>query len=186
MEVKGSAVSSIPEFVREKFGERLNEWLDSLSEDSRKIMNAPIIPAISWYPLEYGLIEPTRKICEIFYENDERGAWEGGRFSAEKGLIGIYKMFVKLGSPKFIVGRAATIFSSYYKPSAMAVANNDTNRVVLHITEFPEIERLLELRIGGWIERALEISGSKNVNVDLTKSLSEGDRVTEIVVRWES
>lgn len=185
MEVKGSAVNSVPEFVRIKYGESFDEWLDSLSEDSRKIMKEPIIPAISWYPIRPGLIEPTRKICELFYGNDEKGAWEAGRFSAEKGLIGIYKIFVKLGSPKFIVGRAATIFSSYYKPSTMEITDQSEKKVVLHIKEFPELERLVELRICGWIERALEISGSKEVKVDLTKSLTKQDPLTEIVAQWK-
>ncbi|MCJ7772303.1 MAG: hypothetical protein MUP22_04115 [Desulfobacterales bacterium] len=185
MEVKGSAVNSVPEFVRVKFGERFDEWLDSLSEESKKIMKEHIIPAISWYPIKPSIIEPTRKICELFFGNDEKGAWEAGRFSADKGLIGVYKIFVKLGSPKFIVGRAATIFSSYYKPSSMEIADQSEKKVVLHIIEFPELERLVELRICGWIERALEISGAKTVKVELTKSLTRQDPVTEIVVEWK-
>ncbi|MBW1813316.1 MAG: hypothetical protein JRJ39_06480 [Deltaproteobacteria bacterium] len=185
MEVKGGAVSSVPEFVRTKFGSRYEEWLDSLSEDSNKIMKEHIIPAISWYPIRPGLIEPTQKICELFYDNDENGAWEAGRFSADIGLIGVYKMFVKLGSPKFIVGRAATIFSSYYKPCRMEIAGEAEKMVVLHIKKFLELERLVELRICGWIERALEISGSKAVKVELTKSLTNQDQVTEIVVEWK-
>jgi len=185
MEVKGSAVSSVPEFVRTKFESRYDEWLDSLSEDSQKIMKEPIISAISWYQINPGLIEPTQKICEFFYENDEKGAWEAGRFSADKGLVGVYKLFVKLGSPKFLVRRAATIFSSYYKPSKIEVADEEEKKVVLHITEFLELERLVELRICGWIERALEISGSTAVNVELEKSLTNQDQVTEIVVEWQ-
>lgn len=184
MEVKGSSVNSVPEFVRVKFGDRFDEWLNSLSDESKKIMKEPIIPAISWYPIKHGLIEPTRKICELFYGNDEKGAWAAGRFSAERGLSGVYKIFVKLGSPKFIVGRAATIFSSYYRPSKIEVAEESDKKIVLHITEFPELERLVELRICGWIEKALEISGAKDVTVELTKSLPKGDSVTEITIAW--
>jgi hypothetical protein len=185
MEVKGSAVRSVPEFVRVNYRDRFDEWLDALSESSRGIMKELIIPAISWYPIKPGIIEPTQKICELFYDNDERGAWEAGRFSAEAGLTGIYKMFVKLGSPKFIIGRAATIFESYYKPSKMEVVDLEDNKVVIHIQQFPELERLVELRICGWIEKALEVSGSQSVNVSVTKSLTQQDSVTEIVITWQ-
>jgi hypothetical protein len=185
MEVKGSSVSSVPEFVRDKYGDRFDEWVDSLSEESKKIMKEPIIPAISWYPIKPGLVEPTQKICELFFNNDEMGAWEAGRFSAEKGLTGVYKMFVKLGSPKSIVRRAATIFSSYYKPSKMEIAEEGEKNVVLHVKEFPELERLVELRICGWIEKALEVSGAKAVKVELTKSLTQKDPVTEMVITWQ-
>lgn len=185
MEVKGSSVGSIPEFVKAKYGDRFDEWLDALSEESKKIMKAPIIPAISWYPIQPALIEPTEKICELFFHNHEMGAWEAGRFSAEKGLTGVYKMFVKLGSPKSIIRRAATIFSSYYKPSKMEIAKEGEKSVVLHIKEFAELERLVELRICGWIERALEISGTTSVHVELTKSLTKQDPVSEIMIGWQ-
>jgi len=37
----------------------------------------------------------------------------------------------------------------------------------------------IELRISGWRERALELCGSKNVKVTITKSLRKGDNLTE-------
>ena len=67
----------------------------------------------------------------------------------------------------------------------MEIIEKEEKRVVLHIKEFPELERLVELRICGWIERALEISGSKSVNVRITKSLTKQDAVTEIIVEWQ-
>jgi hypothetical protein len=33
-------------------------------------------------------------------------------------------------------------------------------------------EKVIEYRIGGWIEKALEISGNKDINVEITKSMT--------------
>ncbi len=184
MEVKGTAVESIPIFVKKKFSDRFEEWLNSLSETSQKIMREKILPS-SWYPLREAIIIPTQKICELFYKSVDEGAWEAGRFSADYALHGIYKWFVKIGSPGFIISRASTIFSTYYKPSEMKPVENFPKRAVVHITHFPEPNRLIELRIGGWIERALEISGCKDLKVEITKSLTKGDPVTEFVMEWK-
>ena len=183
MEVKGTAVESIPLFVKEKFGERYEEWLNSLPPKSREIMTKPILAAI-WYPLEEAFIIPTLKICELFYNGDLRGAWEAGRFSADFALRGIYKVFVKIGSPGFIIDRASAIFSNYYRPSKMEVVERGKNRAVLHITEFGKPHIVVEYRIAGWIERALEISGCKDLKITITKSLTRGDKYTEIVGEW--
>lgn len=85
MKVKGSAVQSIPKFVDTHFHDRFTEWLDSLPEESRKIMRTSFIPANVWYPFKEAIAIPTQKICSLFYDNDSRGAVEAGRFSAEHG-----------------------------------------------------------------------------------------------------
>jgi hypothetical protein len=185
VEVKGTALASIREFVMNEFGkEGLDLWLESLSEESRKLHSASI-RLDAWYPLLTMFVEPTQKICDIFYSGDLRGAWEAGRYSADFALHGIYRLFVKIGSVDSLIKRASIIFPTYYKPSTLRVAESEKNRVVLQITNFPEIHRIVEYRIGGWMERAVEISGQKNVKVEISKSLLAGDACTEFVGTWE-
>jgi hypothetical protein len=66
----------------------------------------------------------------------------------------------------------------------MEVTEKGSDYVVLHITRFDEPDPLIENRIAGWIERAMEIHGFKIVKVDITKSLARGDAFTEIRVKW--
>ena len=168
MYIKGTAVASIPTFVKKKFGDRYDEWLNSLSPQSQKIMKRYLVS--KWYPVEYAIIEPTEHICRLFYNGDKRGAWEAGRFSAENALKGIYKFFVKLGSPGFIIKRATNIFSFYYKEARMKVIENEEHRTVVHIYELKPPSQILEARIAGWMERSLEISGCEYVNIQIIKS----------------
>ena len=184
MEVKGEAVLSIPIFILKKIGSKgYNRWLDSISPEAKKVYSRPINKN-DWFPLKEIMIEPTKKCCEMFFNNSKRGAWECGRYSAEYGLKGIYKVLVKLASPQILIKKAGPIIASYYRPSTLEVIESDKYSAVIRITDFPEIHEIIEYRMGGWIERAAEICGCHNVKVKITKSLTQNDPYTEYVVTW--
>lgn len=182
METKGLAVVPMREFVKKNYPSRYDEWLGCLSAESQRIMNNPLPSA--WYPLKPAIVEPTELICRLFYNGDKKGAWQVGRYSADYSLHGIYAIFVKIGTPGFIIKRGTKIMSQYYNQSELVVVSEEDKKVVVHITKFAEPDRLVEMRVAGWIERALEVSGQKNVKVDITRSLSTGDILTEYMVNW--
>lgn len=184
MEVKGTAVKSIKDYVEKKYNNQFNDWIQSLPESSRTIMGGGIF-ANKWYPMKDAAVEPTKAIAKLFYKNNiEKAAIEAGRFSAEMGLKGVYKIFVRVASPNYIMQRAGRVFTSYYSPSDIAVVNSHDKGLTLHITKFPEPEEVIEYRIAGWCERALEFTNCKNVKANITKSLAKGDNLTEIVITW--
>jgi hypothetical protein len=183
MEIKGSAVRSIPDYIRKFHPEKYTMWMESLPDKSREIFAGGVMPS-SWYSLEDAAVIPTQMLGALVFEDAEKGAWQCGRFSAETALTGIYKFFIKAASPFFIIDRASRIFTTYYQPSDMVVVDKGNDYVVLHITRFEEPNNLIESRIAGWIERAMEIHGVGFVTVDITKSLTRGDPFTEIMVKW--
>ncbi len=184
MEVKGEAILSIPIFVLKKGGIKLyNKWLDSLSPEARKVFSSPIYKD-DWFSLKEIMVEPTKKACELFLVNSKRGAWECGRYIAEYGLKGIYRVLIKLASPKVLLKKAGPIIASYYKPSSLEVVESDNFSAVIRIKEFPEMDEIIECRIGCLMERATEICGCFNVKVKITKSLTQNDPYTEYVVTW--
>ncbi len=46
------------------------------------------------------------------------------------------------------------------------------------------MNKVVEYRIAGWIERALEICGCMNVTVNITQSLTDQDPCTEYNITW--
>ena len=184
MRVKGTAVLTLPLFIQEKFGrEGLEEWLTSLSEEAKEVYGYPVLSS-NWYPIKEILVEPTEKICELFYNGDLKGAWDSGRYSAEYGLKGIYKMFVKFGSVHFLVKKASTILPTYYEECSIEVKEFVDTRSTLHITKFPLSHQVIDHRVGGWIEKALEISGCKDIEIDIPQSLAQNDPVSEFKLSW--
>lgn len=184
MEIKGTAVKTIPDFIKSKFPSRYDEWISSLPENSRKIFTGTIF-VNNWYPIEDAAISPTKQIGYIFYANNPvKAAWESGRYSAEVGLTGIYKFFVKASSPSFIISLGGKILSTYYRPCEMKVVSHSNNNINMHITKFPGINAIVENRIAGWIQKALEISGCKNVTILIPQSLTKGNPVTEFKITY--
>ena len=185
MKVKGTIVTSVQGFLEENFPNRYNEWIDKLSEASRNIYNESIM-VTEWYDYRDALIKPSEAAAQLFYNGDiKRLSWEIGRYSAEVGLKGIYKVFILIATPQFIMKRAGKILASFYKPAALKIGVERPKGVDLYVTEFPEPTVVAENRIGGWIEKALELCGVKNISIDLKQSLVNGADKTIYVVNWE-
>jgi len=185
MEVKGAALVSTNDFIKKKFGDDgYKKWLTELPENIAKMYSGPIWLS-KWYPLKESLIEPTQVMCDMFYNSDVKGAWETGRHSAEYSLKGIYRIFVKMGSPQFIAKKASIILPLFYKPSNMSAEMLSDTSGSIKIHEFPDICDIIENRIGGWIEMALELSGCKLEGLKITNSLTSGDEYTDFMVNWK-
>lgn len=184
MEVKGTAVKSIPEFVKAIHSDRYSQWLQSLPEASRKIMSGAIITN-NWYPLKAGLSVPVSIVGSMFYGSPAKGARTMGRYSADIALTGIYKLYVKMGSPRHIIERANRVFAAYFQPSEIVTVDSQKNTFIFRITKFDEIDEVVEHNIAGWMERALEISGCKNVQVTIPGSMTKGMSFTEFCLKWD-
>lgn len=183
MEVKGTAVKSIPEFVSAKYPNEYNTWLEALPPESRTIMTSRI-SLTNWYPLTESLIIPTRKIGEMFYKDIPKGAFELGVYSSEQAIKGVYKMLVMVSSPAFIVNRTSSIMSNYYRPCSMDIIKRSKDMAILSIIEFPTPDIAIDYRIFGWIKNTMSVSMFKNPKVEILKSMGKGDSSTDFLVQW--
>ena len=183
MKIKGTAVKSIPEYVKMRFPEQFNSWIESLPFESQKIFTQGIVTS-NWYDLGQAVVMPTKKVGEIFFLDTRKGAWDSGRFSALQALSGIYSMYVKYNAPEHIIERASRVFSAYYESSEMGVVNSSKKSVELTIKNFENIHEVVEFRIGGWIEKALEITGCKDIHVEIKSAISKGAGNTVYKATW--
>ena len=183
MEIKGVAVKTIPLFVKTKYANRYEEWLNSLSDSSKKIIANTILDS-ALYDIEDAAIFPTKSICKLFFNNNDKGAWELGRFSVDVGIKGIYKIFFNIFSINTLISKGSRIMSSYYNGCETEVKKLGNGSAYMRIIKFGKPNHLIELRIGGWIERAMELCGGKNIKIEIVKSLTRGDNVTEYQFNW--
>lgn len=185
MEVKGVSLAATREFVKREFGDDgFKKWLAAMPQDSRHIFENAILSP-QWYPVEAAFRLPTKIICELFFAGDKKGAWALGRFAADYSLNGVYKLFIRFGSPMFIVKKAGTVIENFYKPSAVQIADEQAKSVKLRITKFEGLDEYAEQRIGGWMERALELSAGKNSSLEISQSYAKGAPYAEFHAKWE-
>jgi hypothetical protein len=74
VQVNESAMLTLPLFVKDRFGEPgLQRWLEVLPPDVRPVSSSAIL-APGRYPLREGILEPTEKLCDLFYQGRMDGA----------------------------------------------------------------------------------------------------------------
>lgn len=185
MQIKGTAVKSIKEYVEKQYPQGYKNWLQQLPDESKKIFTISI-DVSQWYHVQHGAIEPTILIGKLFFDgNVNKAAYEMGRFGVQQALTGVYKVFVMISSPAYIIERASRIMTSYYQPSSIIVKEKQPKLCIVHINKLPDNNPIVEMRIAGWISKAFEVTGCSNVKVETPKSLSKGDAYTEIVIKWQ-
>lgn len=183
MQVRGSVIKSIDSFVADVHSSKYEEWKSSLSEASGLLLSS--VSTSNWYPVEPGVIVPTEVLCDMFYSDKKQGAWESGRYSAKMGLTGIYKVFVLISSPSFLLKRAARVIATFYEPTDLRVADSTDTSMTIQFTKLPIKNELIEYRIAGWMEMALEICGCKNLQVNISQSMAKGNSIFETKINWE-
>lgn len=182
--VRGTSILTISNFVKEKFGEDYNKFIETLYIDSKKIYTNNIIHS-KWYSFKWGMKIPMLIISDMFYCNDYRKcAKELGFYTAEQTLTGIYKFFIQLGSPNFIISKANYIFKYHFKNTIIEVKLNEIKHIIVSIKDFDEINEMTEYNIGAWIEKSLIISGCNGIKIKMMKQLSISDNETLYDITW--
>ena len=87
--------------------------------------------------------------------------------------------------PEILIKKGTTIVNNYYKPDEVEVVGHSINHVIVHITQFSEIDKYIEHRLAGWMERAIEICGCRHVAINITKSLTKNNPYTEYYISWK-
>ncbi len=72
MEIKGTAVKSIPDFIRKTHPEKY-QALEALPESSQKLFKDGILPS-NWYPMHDAAEVPTEVLGKLLYSNATQGA----------------------------------------------------------------------------------------------------------------
>lgn len=186
MEMKGIAVKVTPDFVQDKYDKRYIEWIKSLPQTSRIIFEQTIYPT-SWYDLYESIIVPTQKVGDLFYEGDHtKAAFELGEYSAKNALTGSYSIFIRVASPHFVLNRASSIFSLYFKPASnFQLAENSYKRCVIMVENINPNEELLADRVAGWVSKTIEITLKSIVKVEIKKEINDDLLRASIAVDWQ-
>ena len=139
----------------------------------------------TWLPFREALIAPLETMCRLFYNGDPRGAWEEARFAADTELHGIYKVFIRIATPDFLMRNSSMILGSYFSDAELKIVESTKQmiRLRIHKVELPHV--LFDNLACGWIEQALEICGCKKLQVAVVQSAMQNKAFTEILITWE-
>lgn len=162
-EVKGTGLISTRTYVKERHPDRYNDWLKTLPTDVQDLYSG-VISSSDWFNVDKMYYIPLKRVAEMFYGgNEHKAAIEVGRFSADFGLKGVYKVFLLVASPQALMRAAKRIISMYYRPVDVDVTELDKKSLVLTTTKLHSGSEMLDYRTIGWCVRALELASCKKV-----------------------
>jgi len=182
-QIKGLAVLGAVQRIKTISGDEIfKKVLDELNEKDKKIFSGNLLPSI-WYPLN-SFTNFLKAEVKIVYKGDNTKLRLGSEAIVENHLKGIYKFFVKLGSPEFVVAKIGAIHKTYF----------DGIELEKEITKGQFIGKYFGYEIGqdvyeeviiGFYKKALEISGAKNIQAKFDIPINEGKEYAQIIVTWQ-
>jgi hypothetical protein len=127
----------------------------------------------NWYPFEQ-FVELNETIDRML-----------GRYSADANLTTIYRLFFKVGSVGWILGRAVRLWGAHYDAGYFEVATRGNRAAVLRLRGFPTPHRVHCDAVAGFVERSLELSGGKRPIVEESKCRTRGDDYCQFDANWD-
>lgn len=172
MKIKGTAVKTIQDFVKVKHPELFEQWMGLMSNNSKEIIGSQVF-ATKWYSAVDAMVLPTEKLGELLEVSHEDAAWQLGRYSSEILLNSVYKIFLRVANPMFVLGRASNVLSTHYNPASIKTSRKGKNAAVMTFDSFSEETRLAIYRIAGWVEKTIETTGFNKTDINVFKQDSE-------------
>jgi hypothetical protein len=183
VQIKGSAIKETINQIKTRSGEdAFQKILGLLDEETRKICEGEIFVS-SWYSLD--LFARFLEIeIRVLANGNEEMVTRGSEAVIERQLRGIYKAFVKLGSPEFVIKRIAAVHATYFQGVPIEVQLQGHGKAVVKYTGFEKQHRIMGFAIIGFFKKALEISGAKDVIIYFATPIEEGKGYSELSIAW--
>jgi hypothetical protein len=160
-------------FVRERFGtEGQRQILATLSDTDREVAVNQAELIHSWVDVDVHVRLLNAVLTELA-DNKEALLWEMGEWIATRQLNTIYRMFLFVVSPEFMLQRSSTVFHTFYDEGAMEVERRSPGLVDCTFRGFAAAQQPIELSITGWFAGAAKLSRAREVRLDITTSLRE-------------
>jgi hypothetical protein len=183
VQIKGSAILETINQVKRRAGEEaFQKILALLDEETRNAFKGEIYSS-SWYSLDFFTRFLELEI-RVLAGGKEEMVTRGSEAVIEKQLRGIYKAFVKLGSPEFVIKRIAAVHATYFQGVPIDVQLSGNGKALIKYTGFETHHRIMGFAIIGFFRKALEISGAKDVVIYFLTPIEEGRGYAELSISW--
>jgi hypothetical protein len=183
VQIKGSAIKETINQIKSRAGEEaLKKIFGLLDDETRKVCEGEVFSS-TWYPLD--LFARFLEVeIRVLANGNEEMVTRGSEAVIERQLRGIYKAFVKFGSPEFVIKRIAAVHATYFQGIPIDVQLQGTGNAVVKYTGFEKQHRIMGFAIIGFFKKALEISGAKDVVIYFLTPIGEDKGYSELSITW--
>lgn len=182
--IKAHLFMEVIQYIKDNYGEEgFKKVFDRLNFEDRTILSKKIIP-LSWLPTStFNNLLETADL--VLGKGDRYLCYELGRYEAEKGIKRFYKLFIKMGSPAFVIKRAPQLWKSLHDEGELKVELTSEKSGRLRLLNYKDTNKAQCRSFVGYCEKVLEMSGAKNVEMFEAKCVSKGNEYCEFIGNWE-
>jgi hypothetical protein len=87
--------------------------------------------------------------------------------------------------PSFILKHVAQVWNNYYDQGKMVLVESGPTMTQVRLEKAHLPDAALCIRVSGWMVRAVELSGGRNVRMEHPACANRKDPVCEWKVRWD-
>lgn len=181
--VKGRVLIDAVAVARELRGQTaVDALVATLDAEAQEVLRGTLL-ANDWCPLDV-LTSFMAASVRMHNGGDESVIVARSERVVEQQLGGIYRIFIRLGSPEFIVKRLGAIHQTYFEHVRVSPSFAEERRARVRYTGFQPQHRLMEHAIVGFYRKALQLSGAKDVTATIATPLSAGRGILEVEIAW--
>lgn len=177
--IRGVVLLGLFDWVRSEHGDAgLTRVREGLPRDMRHRYAGPRPRVIATTPVP---ASEMAAVAEAIIELWGVEAYHGATAHVAMSDLSTYmKLFLKVGSPTFVVRRLPRVLSHYCNHGELSVDRCERGEARLHITGVHDYGRGVTEGAVGWIRTALEMSGAKGL--EIAAELGEGEARYDL--RW--
>ena len=181
-EIKGLSLRNYPIALRALRGDEIaDRVIASLSRDLREGLVGGTILAGGWYPVAYKR-ELHAAGCKV---TGEPGlARVMGYEMTKRDLSGIYRTYVRIATPRFVLSLGARIFSPYFRPGTMRVVENRDGFVSVELTGCAGFDGNIWRDVAGGCEATLVVSGATSCRLRIMSGGQDDDDFATATAWW--
>lgn len=182
--IKGSAVRSVIDFVKIK-GDS-STWLtvvSQLSDEDRDIFSGVILSP-NWYPMQsyHNLLLAISN--NLSASSPEIGI-DIGKKIIEDGLTGIYKTFLKILTPEYVMSKVPILWRRYFDGEQLELVEVTEKKITMEVIGEIKPPKVYCYTVIGGMIKGIELAGGKNVVGREIKCRASGCESCRFSVVWE-
>jgi hypothetical protein len=183
--LKGSAFLAELEYLFHQYGaDGLERVKAALSPQDLQALFGTRVLSSTW--VDYNAaIRFILTADRVLGKGDLQVVRDAGRYCAQHNFSGIYKFFISLTSPRFILDNAHHVWRLYHDAGNVTIEWCGEKNATLFIRDFPDMPLHHEWDTIPTLEETIRMSGGKNVVILHPQCLARGDEYCLADVSWE-
>lgn len=181
--IRGSALIPRVNYLKQRHAAAWPQILAGLQPGTRELIDARPI-ATGWYPFEQ-FVDLMTVADQVAGNGDLELVRVLGHHAASANLSTILRVFIRFGSPEYILGKAAKVWSLYHDTGRGTSEPLGPRAICFSVFEHGAPHKVLCMTLLGWTRAYLELAGCRSVTVAETKCRLRGEACCRFDAGWE-